>query len=30
MRDEEQRLKAEIENERKEWVNQRNLGVGSQ
>ncbi len=29
MRDEEQRLKAEIENERKEWVNQRNLTVGS-
>ena len=29
MSDEEQRLKAEIENERKEWVNQRNLTVGS-
>jgi ATP-dependent Clp protease ATP-binding subunit ClpC len=29
MRDEEQRLKAEIENDRKEWVNQRNLTVGS-
>ena len=29
MRDEEQRLKTEIENDRKEWVNQRNLTVGS-
>lgn len=29
LRDEEQRIKDEIESERKEWVNQRNLKVGS-
>lgn len=29
LRDEEQRLKMEIENDRKEWVNQRNLTIGS-
>ncbi len=29
MRDEEQKLKEEIDNRRKEWINQRNLEVGS-
>lgn len=29
LRDEEQRLKTEIENDRKEWVNQRNLTIGT-